>query len=179
MSGKAGLWLVWATGSPDKMTPIYLTITWYNNFWNPKMDFHIVKNHRILWQTVNMTLLPIPKGVIISGLPCIIIPTFGRSLLTANWTTEMSKFRFHLTAAADAATVSVAAAAVNEREWARASFVFLRLTEWKGSSEQLWPFFGCCAADSQADISCTTTARLFFFPLLGKKSSAKNKLGFL
>ena len=27
-----------------------------------------------------------------------------------------------------------------------------------------WPFF--CTADSQADISCTTTAPLFFFPLL-------------
>ena len=41
--------------------------------------------------------------------------------------------------------------------------------------EQYLPFFDGCTADSrltQADISCTTTARLFFFPLLGRHRMA-------
>ena len=36
--------------------------------------------------------------------------------------------------------------------------------QWK--KEQVWQFFGCCTADSQAEISCTIMARLFFSPLL-------------
>ena len=44
--------------------------------------------------------------------------------------------------------------------------------QWK--KEQVWPFLCCCTADSQTDagnISCTTTARLYFFPLLVYHSS--------
>ena len=34
------------------------------------MDLYRLKAHRVIWQTVNMTLLPIPKGVILSGRLC-------------------------------------------------------------------------------------------------------------
>ena len=38
------------------------------------MALYRLDNHRIIWQTVNMTLLPIPKGVILSGRLCTDLP---------------------------------------------------------------------------------------------------------
>ena len=49
-----------ATEPPDNMTV----------FCNQKESSY-AKNHRLVWHSVCMTLLPIPKGVILSGRLCI------------------------------------------------------------------------------------------------------------
>ena len=54
----------------DVLTPDNMTITLYDSFWNPPMDLHVLEDHRIIWQTVNVTLLPSTKGVKLSGEPC-------------------------------------------------------------------------------------------------------------
>ena len=36
-----------------------------------------------------------------------------------------------------------------------------RIKQW--NKEQVWPYFGCCTADSPTYISCSTTACLFLF----------------
>ena len=40
-------------------------ITYYDSFWNPKTYLNVLENHRFIWQSVCMTLLPIPNGVIL------------------------------------------------------------------------------------------------------------------
>ena len=52
---------------------LYPVSSVYDSFWNPQMDLYVLENPRIIRQTVNMTLLPTPKGVILSGRLCVMI----------------------------------------------------------------------------------------------------------
>ena len=57
-------------GFPDNMTPDDMTIALYDSFWLPKRIF-LYKKSSYNMKKVNMTLLPIPKGIILTGENCI------------------------------------------------------------------------------------------------------------
>ena len=69
----------------DNMTPDNIydnSLMW--QFLNPQVDFHVLENHRLIWQSLYMTLLIIPSSVILSDRLCSCFRSDFPSLFVAN-----------------------------------------------------------------------------------------------